>query len=118
MEDAPDPARPIPSLQTVLADIPRQDQLASHDRTTKQIALVVVVGFFVMVLAIFGIVMCGRPIDATGAALMSSVMSIAIAGFGAVIGFYFGSSAGSAQKSTTINSALTKSMNENESSSR
>jgi hypothetical protein len=109
---APDPNRPIPSLQTVLADIPRQEQLAIHDRTTKQIALTVIVGFFMVAFAIIAIGLSEREISTAMVALLSSVMSIAIAGFGTVINFYFGSSASSVQKGVTINTALTKSMDE------
>jgi hypothetical protein len=109
---APDPNRPIPSLQTVLADIPRQDQIAAHDRLTKQIALTVVIGFFLVIGSIFVVGLSGRSIDTTMVALLSSLVGVAAAGFGVVMNYYFGSSSGSAQKTTTINTALTQAMTE------
>lgn len=116
MEDAPDPARPIPPLHQVLDDIPRQEQILGHDATMRGLAVWVTIGFFALIFAVVGIALSGRELG-TIASLLFTLLGVVGAKWGTVMDFYFGSSAGSARKSTVIGSALTKATNDKEAAS-
>jgi hypothetical protein len=97
---APVPADPVPAGQA---------QVATHDATSKWLAYIVTAAFFVLI----GLLVYFRHGDPTFDPdvknLLFILLGVVATGWANIIGFYYGSSAGSAQKSQTISTALLQS---------
>lgn len=107
--------RSIPSLGNVMADIPLQEQQLSHDRTNRTLAMTVTVGFFALIAAVFGLTLVAHDLSPTANLVLNllfTLLGVVATGWITIINFQFGSSASSAQKSATINTALTKAMSD------
>jgi len=111
------PVAVAPSPPSGISQIPILSQTASHDQTTRLLAYIVTAMFFLVLAAI---IYEGRPMDKPGSVdatfqnLLFTLLGILGTGWANVIGYYFGSSAGSAQKSQTISNALMGQMNQSE----
>jgi hypothetical protein len=83
-----------------------QRQIIAHDFTNQVLAYLVSGAFFTLiVLLMFSTKFLSK--DDTGVKdLLFTLLGVVATGWANIIGFYFGSSAGSAQKSQAINSAL------------
>jgi hypothetical protein len=97
----------------------RQKQVESHDSTNKYLAYWVSIAFFILLLALIALNLFppgmrdgnGKPIvlDSPYKEILFTLLGVVATGWANIIGFYFGTSAGSAQKSQTINAALLRS---------
>lgn len=105
----------IEELKTHLQDVQdaRRRQTESEKNTGKRdinqyaLAWLLVIGFFVLTGSLLYFSYNGKPIvDSTGVLFM--LLGALSAAFGGVIQYFFGSSAGSAAKSATINSMAEK----------
>jgi len=85
-----------------------QRQIIAHDFTNQVLAYLVTIAFFALiVLIIFSSKIIPQDPNNTGVKdLLFTLLGVVATGWANIIGFYFGSSAGSAQKSQTISSAL------------
>jgi len=82
----------------------RQMQIKTHDSTTKWLAYIVTVAFFALIATLMF-----RRFDNTDAGLrdlLFTMLGVVATGWANIIGFYFGSSAGSAQKSQAMQALL------------
>jgi hypothetical protein len=92
----------------------RQRQVQEHDNTNKHLAYWVSGGFFVLLLCLIGLNIASFwwPVATTIASpykeILFTLLGVVATGWANIIGFYFGSSAGSMQKSMAINAALNK----------
>jgi hypothetical protein len=88
-------------------DSARQMQIKTHDRTNKYLAYIVTAGFFGLItFLMYTVEHPIAQIDGGLKDLMFTLLGVVATGWANIIGFYFGSSAGSAQKSQTIAAAL------------
>jgi hypothetical protein len=84
-------------------DKARQRQIESHDNTNAWLAYIVTAGFFLII----GIlIFAGNVVDYGAKNILYTLLGVVGTGWANIIGFYFGSSAGSQQKSATISAAL------------
>jgi hypothetical protein len=83
-------------------------QIIAHDSTSQGLAYLVTGAFFALIiLLMFSTAMIGKDkIDSGVKDLLFTLLGVVGASWANIIGFYFGSSAGSAQQSHTISSAL------------
>lgn len=82
----------------------RQRQIASNDTTNRWLAFIVSGVFFGLIIAlIFAPLKSNDNKD-----LLFTLLGVVATGWANIIGFYFGSSAGSMQKSQTIDSVLSR----------
>jgi hypothetical protein len=87
------------------ANIALQRQIIAHDFTNQVLAYLVTAAFFALiVLLMFSNAI--MPKDTGAKDLLFILLGVVATGWANIIGFYFGSSVGSAQKSQTISSAL------------
>jgi hypothetical protein len=87
----------------------RRRQIATHDQTNQILAYVVTGIFFVLILALIFAQKMGLNFPDNGVKdLLYTLLGVVATGWANIIGFYFGSSAGSAQKSQAINDALVR----------
>ena len=96
------------SLSLKSADDALQKQVLAHDFTNQVLAYLVTAMFFALiVLVMFSTaIMPKEQIDGAVKDLLFTLLGVVATGWANIIGFYFGSSAGSVQKSQTISSAL------------
>jgi hypothetical protein len=86
----------------------RKRQIELHDNTNRVLAYVVTGGFFLLILVV---AFCSKLFDGNGVKdLLFTLLGVVATGWANIIGFYFGSSAGSQQKSQTIGAALSRSI--------
>jgi hypothetical protein len=84
----------------------RQRQIDSHDWTNRWLAFIVSGAFFgLIVILIFGPDTSSRGTRD----LLFTLLGVVATGWANIVGFYFGSSAGSLQKSQTIDAVLSRS---------
>lgn len=81
-------------------------QTELHDKTAKHLAYGVSIGFFLLVGGL--LVVAGFKVQIDGGAkdLLFTLLGVVATAWANIIGYYFGSSAGSAQKSKTISDTL------------
>jgi hypothetical protein len=85
----------------------RQMQIKTHDKVNKNLAYIVTFGFFLLILVlIFSARVLAKPQYSGSRDILFTLMGVVGTGWATIIGFYFGSSAGSAQKSQTLGAAL------------
>jgi hypothetical protein len=111
LEDATGPSASIhgPARQTVQGtENGLERQIIAHDFTNQVLAYLVTGIFFALiVLLMFSTeIMPKATTDAGVKDLLFTLLGVVATGWANIIGFYFGSSAGSAQKSQTISTAL------------
>ena len=82
----------------------RQMQIKTHDSTTKWLAYIVTAAFFALI-AILMLFPLKDP-DPGVKDLLFTLLGVVATGWASIVGFYFGSSAGSAQKSQAIQAML------------
>ncbi|HZP46077.1 MAG TPA: hypothetical protein VFB15_10545 [Candidatus Binataceae bacterium] len=82
----------------------RRRQVETHDWTNMVLAFGVTIGFFVLLF----VLLFGGGVGVNGGLrdLLFTLLGVVATGWANIIGFYFGTSAGSAQKSQAINDAL------------
>jgi hypothetical protein len=86
----------------------RKRQIELHDNTNRVLAYVVTGGFFLLILFV---TLVPKIVDITIVKdLLFTLLGVVATGWANIIGFYFGSSAGSQQKSQTIGAALAQSI--------
>jgi hypothetical protein len=92
----------------------RKRQIALHDDTNRWLAYGVSLAFFVLIVVVIAV---PDTHWGTGAVkdLLFTLLGVVATGWANVIGYYFGSSAGSQQKSMAINAALSQSISQNNS---
>ncbi len=84
-----------------------QSQIIAHDSTNRVLAYLVTGAFFALImLLMFSTVIMPKDVDGGVKDLLFTLLGVVATGWANIIGFYFGSSVGSAQKSQTINAAL------------
>ncbi len=90
----------------------RQRQIELHDNTNQTLAYWVTGGFFALIVFVMVSTHCDLV---TGSAqnLLFTLLGVVATGWANIIGYYFGSSAGSQQKSGTIGAALHQSIRQN-----
>jgi hypothetical protein len=88
----------------------RKRQIELHDNTNRVLAYVVTGEFFILILVVT--FFSGRFDDSAVKNLLFTLLGVVATGWANIIGFYFGSSAGSQQKSQTIGAALTRSIHQ------
>jgi ABC-type Na+ efflux pump permease subunit len=86
----------------------RQMQIALHDKTNARLAYIVTGAFFLLIIIL---IFYGKQIaDVAGGEgikdLLFTLLGVIATGWANIIGFYFGSSSGSQQKSQTLSAAL------------
>ena len=81
----------------------RQRQISLHDITNSILAYATTAAF---VLVLVVLVFFGMHVDATVKDLLFTLLGVLATGWATVIGYYFGSSVGSSQKTQAINDAL------------
>ncbi len=86
----------------------RQRQVEMQDRTNQILAYLVTCAFFGLIVLL--ILLPQWIGDGTTKDLLFTLLGVVATGFSNIIGYYFGSSAGSKQKSATINAALGQSI--------
>jgi len=80
-----------------------QQQIIAHDFTNQLLAYLVTGAFFALIVLLM---FSTKPIDTSVKDLLFTLLGVVATSWANIIGFYFGSSAGSAQKSQAISSAL------------
>jgi hypothetical protein len=82
--------------------------MIAQDLTNQVLAYLVTVAFFALIVLLMfsSAIMPKAAIDGGVRDLLFTLLGVVATGWANIIGFYFGSSAGSAQKSQTISSAL------------
>lgn len=91
----------------------RQKQIDTHDSTNRLLAFAVTAMFFIIIV----LLIWKPPPEGSGAKdILYTLLGVVATGWATIIGYYFGSSVGSAQKSQTIDAALTRSSSGNPSS--
>jgi hypothetical protein len=91
----------------------RKRQIELHDNTNRVLAYVVTGGLFLLIVMLMAF---GKWFDPTIKDLLFTLLGVVATGWANIIGFYFGSSAGSQQKSLTIGAALNQSIRQSGSS--
>jgi hypothetical protein len=83
-------------------------RMIAQDLTNQVLAYLVTVAFFALIVLLMfsSAIMPKAAIDGGVRDLLFTLLGVVATGWANIIGFYFGSSAGSAQKSQTISSAL------------
>lgn len=81
----------------------RARQIATHDRTNSVLAYAVSAGFFLIVIVLM---FFGDKVNAQYRDLLFTLLGVVGTGWANIIGFFFGSSAGSAQKTQALTAAL------------
>jgi hypothetical protein len=84
----------------------RARQIALHDQTNMWLAYGVTAIFFILILLLIFAPRLKIEIDGDLKDLLFTLLGVVATGWANIIGYYFGSSAGSAQKSQAINAAL------------
>jgi hypothetical protein len=85
----------------------RARQIALHDQTNMGLVYGVTALFFILILLLILAPLLKLDIEDGGLKdLLFTLLGVVATGWANIIGYYFGSSAGSAQKSQTINAAL------------
>jgi hypothetical protein len=110
-QTAPGAGTPSTGGQTTVANnAARALQSAGHDRTSRNLAYGVTSMFFLLVLILVVIsCICGQQgvaIDGDIKNLLFTLFGVIATGWANIIGYYFGSSAGSAQKTQAMSDAL------------
>lgn len=85
----------------------RQRQIILHDKTNNRLAYGVTAGFFLMIILLFIPALSINLAEGTKNILFT-LLGVVATGWSNIIGYYFGSSAGSNQKSQTIDAMLAK----------
>ncbi len=86
----------------------RKRQIALHDDTNRWLAYGVSVAFFALIVVV--VVLPNFVDDSPIKDLLFTLLGVVATGWANIIGYYFGSSAGSQQKSMTIGAALNQSI--------
>ncbi len=84
----------------------RARQIASHDFTNAILAYVTTGAFFVLLLVL---IFAGKYVESPAKDILFTLLGVLGTGWANVMGFYFGSSSGSQQKSQDISAALLQS---------
>jgi hypothetical protein len=87
----------------------RERQITLHDNTNKWLAYGISVGFFVLIFVLL-LTHISNNIDEGVRNLLFTLLGVVATGWATIIGYYFGSSAGSKQKSQTLTSALNQAL--------
>ncbi len=87
----------------------RARQVALHDQTNMWLAYGVTAVFFILILLLIFSPLLGLNVEGGLKDLLFTLLGVVATGWANIIGYYFGSSAGSAQKSQAINAALLQS---------
>ncbi len=87
----------------------REMQIKTHDSTNRWLAFTVSAAFFLIIASLIW----WPPKDTGFKDILYTLLGVVATGWANIIGFYFGSSAGSAQKSQTIDAALARSSSNN-----
>jgi hypothetical protein len=101
-----------PNGQAPIADLLRDTENArqmlvkSHDSTTKYLAYGISAAFAVVLIALIAGAFFNAPIGADIKPLLYTLLGVLATAWANIIGFYFGSSAGSMQKSQAISASL------------
>jgi membrane protein DedA with SNARE-associated domain len=113
------------TIANTTPDTTRLDQIASHNWTATGLAFITTIGFF----ALIGVLLLvswaggGSPAPVTGATtaagaaltqgpfhdLLNTVIGIVGTGWATIVGYYFGSSTGSKQKTETLSEVALRS---------
>jgi hypothetical protein len=83
-----------------------QKQIIAHDFTSQGLAYLVTGAFFALIVLLMFSTKFMSPADTGVKDLLFTLLGVVATSWANIIGFYFGSSAGSAQQSQTISSAL------------
>jgi hypothetical protein len=84
----------------------RLNQVQTHDSTTRYLAIGVSVAFGLILLALIVGAFRGYVIDGQLQAMIYTLLGVLATAWANIIGFYFGSSVGSLQKSQTLQASL------------
>jgi hypothetical protein len=106
LQDLAPPPAAEPATTAPAAPATRQTQIAEHDATAKWLAYIVTAAFFGLIAILLYASWKGNNLPSDAANLLLVLLGVVATGWSNIIGFYFGSSAGSAQKSQTISDAL------------
>jgi hypothetical protein len=104
MSDSSPSSNSLPGLTVKGTENGLQRQIIAHDFTNQVLAYVVTAAFFALIVLLMFV-----HIDSADSGvkdLLFALLGVIATGWANIIGFYFGSSAGSAQKSQTISSVL------------
>lgn len=85
----------------------RKRQIELHDTTNKWLAYLVSAAFFVLILLV---IVWPSPAEGPAKDILFTLLGVVATGWANIIGFYFGSSAGSQQKSFALSAALNRSI--------
>jgi hypothetical protein len=103
-------ARTMTAADGANTESARSMQIKLHDKVNQRLAYAVTAGFFVLIiLIIFYPYFFANSQDAVDQGvrnLLFTLLGVVATGWSNIIGFYFGSSAGSEQKSQTLSAAL------------
>lgn len=102
---APSPAQAATTAAEADLTDARARQISLHDTTNRALAFLVTGMFAVVLLAL---IFCGSWIERGSRDILFTLLGVLGTGWANIIGFYFGSSAGSQQKSQAISAALTQ----------
>ena len=111
----PAPAPVLPKSTDDTADA-RDRQVKLHDDTNRLLAFGVSIGFFALIFLLFTPIANFNPEDQSLKNLLFTLLGVVATNWANIIGYYFGSSAGSSQKTQSIKAALQQSMSQNASS--
>jgi hypothetical protein len=81
----------------------RRRQVETHDKTNKNLAYLVTVFFFLLV---GGLMFMPKEVDQSFKDLVFVLLGVVGTGWANIIGFYFGSSAGSQQKTQALTASM------------